>query len=136
MNYEKGFTLVELLAVLVIIGIVGSLSVPIVRKSIGSYRQDLLKQQEENFLVSFKLWGSNNLEYLPSVNSDISASLDEVKGKTEKEYGRLILTYGDLVKEGYIEKSKNPVTKEYFLDTDYQFVVVKQGDGFKYTISK
>ncbi len=131
---KKGFTLVELLAVILIIGMLALIAVPIIRTSIKNYREQLLEHQEENFLIACKLWGSNHLELLPTLDDTSEATLSEVKNGSKTEFGVLVLTYGDLLDEGVIEETKNPVTQENFEANSYQFRITKQGESYNYTI--
>ena len=134
-DMKKAFTLVELLAVIVIIGVLVTISVPIVRSSLKGYRNQLLEKQEENILMAAKLWGSKNPTYLPTLNDSTKATLAEAKNGTKEEYGVLVLYYGDLLNENFIEKTKNPVTGEYFENQSYQIEITKQGESYNYTIS-
>lgn len=51
---KKGFTLIELMAILIVVGIIFTLSVPIVQKVINETRADTLLVSSEALLRAFK----------------------------------------------------------------------------------
>lgn len=93
---RKAFTLVELLAVLVILGIVSLITVPIVTKTIASSKESMYKNQVNEIEKVARNWFIKD-----SVMFDESI-------KTVK------VSVSYLVKEGYVESSKiiNPKTDE------------------------
>ena len=58
---KKGFTLVELLAVIIIIGIIALITVPIVLSVIGSSKQKALQNSAYGLIESGKIYYSNSL---------------------------------------------------------------------------
>ena len=99
-NKIKGFTLVELMGVLIIIGILMLIIIPVVGNVIKKQKEDQYYQQIANIELATKNMGSDNLAILPS---------------QEGEY--MYVTLGQLKSLGYIDNSIiNPITTETFSD--------------------
>lgn len=63
---KKGFTLVELLAVIVIIGIVALIAVPAVSRNIKESKQELYELQVQDINLAAKKWATDNYDELDS----------------------------------------------------------------------
>lgn len=59
-NMKKGFTLVELLGVIIILGIIGAIAIPIVQNSIKESGVNACKMQVESFIKAAKNYTSQN----------------------------------------------------------------------------
>ena len=93
---QKGFTLVELLSVIVVICVIGSIATSIVISYINSANKELLETQKSNIISAAKEWVIKNTDKLDEYHlNNTYVSLFELK-----EYG-------------YLENKKitNPVTK-------------------------
>lgn len=97
---KKGFTLVELLAVIVIIGVVTLIAVPAITKNISSSKERLYKVQVQDIELSAKKWATDSYE-----------SLD--KEYLNSSYVSIVM----LQELGYLSKEKiyNPTNKEVML---------------------
>lgn len=95
MAVKKGFTLVELLGVIILLGIVGLIVVPSITKLVKDARQDLYDNQVKTIEESARKWGIQNTELL---GRDTSTYI----GLTE------------LINDGFIEQDsvKDPRTSE------------------------
>lgn len=134
---KKGFTLTELLAVLVILGLVAAISYPVVNKSVEKYREKLLTNQENNIILAAKLWGNDNEELLPTNSANTTLiTYDELKVGTDIDYGVIKITYGNLITEKYIDRAKNPVTKVDIADDDYYVLIKKSTKKWSYELQK
>lgn len=58
---KKGFSLVELLAVIVILGLIALITVPIVLDSLNSTKSELSKEQVRQIESAARIWGTKNL---------------------------------------------------------------------------
>lgn len=58
---KKGFTLVELLAAIVILGLLTLITVPAVTKIVKDNKNDLYLSQLQSFRDSAKAWGADNM---------------------------------------------------------------------------
>lgn len=67
---KKGFTLVELLATITILGIIALLLVPTVTETLASFRQDSSESQKKTIVSAAKLWASDHRIDLPSTEGD------------------------------------------------------------------
>ena len=85
---KNGFTLVELLAVVIIIGILGVISIGIIMNSLGSAKSDIDEAQKEMLESTAKLYFDENF--------DIS---------TDTEY--VVCIKKHLVDNGYLEEYKD-----------------------------
>jgi prepilin-type N-terminal cleavage/methylation domain-containing protein len=89
---EKGFTMIELLAVLVILGILAAIAIPLTRTVIEEART--------------RAFLSNAISMKEAASLDMRAQL-----KAQQE-GEDPLDYGTLVKEGYLDPFSDPDTGE------------------------
>ena len=67
---KRGFTLVELLAVIVILGVIALIAVPLVFSSINSSKEGLYERQIDQLIQAGKNWGSKNNQELPKEIGD------------------------------------------------------------------
>ena len=71
MMIKKGFTLVELLAVIMILGLVGLIAIPTVTKVIKNSKQKLYDSQITMIEQSGKKWGIDNINRLSETQKNI-----------------------------------------------------------------
>ncbi len=115
MKKRKGFTLAELLAVIVILGIITSITVPIVTDQIDKYKTKVCVTQYDNILNAARSYGADHLTELG-------------KNKT--------ITLKTLNDDGYIDASnmKDPITKNT-ISQDLKIIIEKVGKKYKYFLS-
>ena len=105
---KKGFTLIELIGVVVILGLLTAFSIPALTKT---FRSSADKQYEE-YVKNITMAAEN---YFHS----------ETDGILTDTY---VITIRELVEKGYLEKELNPKTNEEPLDT-YYVSISKQENG-------
>ena len=89
---KKGFTLVELLAVITLLGIIALITVPVVENTNKKIKQKAYEKQKESLIISLKDYRTSNPELFLTTDS-------------------ITVTLADLVREGYIDSDvKNPKT--------------------------
>jgi prepilin-type N-terminal cleavage/methylation domain-containing protein len=88
---KKGFTLVELLAVIVILAVVAVITIPVISRVIKDTGNDVLKINKELMVKASESYYSINEELLPTVIG-----------------GKVLISLSDLVDNGYIKEIKNP----------------------------
>lgn len=138
MKKNKGFTLVELLAVLVILGIVALVSIPAITGSLKSYKYTLYETQIKNIENAARVWGSDHIYELPN-DENSSEEVTYSKSVTyPSNYKRLFITLGDLQNEGYIDKElksvKSKGNKEELISPDMIIVIEKSSNKLEYTV--
>lgn len=95
---KKGFTLIEMMAVIIILGIITLIAVPLVEKALSDIRQDAYKTQIENIRKGARQWGANHFYELP-----------------DNDGGTISVNLETLKLAGYVEKVLvNPKTNEEF----------------------
>lgn len=112
---KKGFTLVELLATITILGIIALLLVPTVTGVISNFRNDSSENQKKSIVAAAKLWGSDHRLELPTTEGEtMCVSVAELKN-------------------GYLEDDiVDPDTKEAI--SDHVGVEIKRvGKFYEYT---
>lgn len=115
---KNGFTLAELLGVMVLLALISLITVPAVTESLNSYKTKLCNSQIDQIISAAKSWAKDNMILLPENDKDTY----ELSLKTIVDYG-------------YIDKKvNNPVTnKEFDLD-DTVVVITKKKKRYIYTI--
>ena len=90
---KNGFTLIEILGVIVILGLISALIYPVINNVLNDNKQKLYDKQISNLEKIAYNWSIENTEILP------------------KE-GTYFLSFGKLQEDGYIKESdvKNPLT--------------------------
>lgn len=110
---KNGFTLVELLAVLVILAIIFVISVPLMTEILDQSKNTLYKKQIDTILDGTYDYSLKYLNYLPE-NNNVS-----------------YVTLGELKYEGIVDYDlTNPETNERFLN-DLVISISKVGTGYK-----
>ena len=114
---KRGFTLVELLAVIVILGILGLIIVPTVDRSIKDFRAEAYEDQLNNIILAARSWGADHPLELPLNDGDI-----------------ITITLGSLKNGGYVDVDiKNPTTNQLFPD-DMLIEIERKGNNYEYRI--
>ena len=111
---KKGFTLIEVLAVIIIIGIIAIISIPTVSQYIKNAENTTYKSYENSMKEATKNRITKCL-----VDNDSSCVLPEDINEKRQIY----LT--ELIDNGFLDEMKNPETKE-LCETDVSYVEVKK----------
>ncbi len=115
---RRGFTLAELLAVIVVLGLIAVITIPAVTKALGEYKVRLCNEQLKNIEEAARVWGSDNIFSLP-----------------EKSGDSIIITLDDLQKGGYIgKKIKNPKNSNNEVSKDLKITITKNNKKIVYTV--
>ena len=113
---KKGFTLAELLGVIVLLGALMLIIVPLVTSSMKDSKEELYNDQIESIKLSLALWMSDNQK--------------PKKGET------ITLTLSQLKEAGLVELDiKNPKTEELF-PNDMVLKIVNNNDIIEYVIEE
>ena len=113
---KKGFTLVELLGVIVILGIIATITVPLIQRTIIENTEEAYNDQVTSFERAAKNYVASDVYNMTNCQTKIcTVSLKELQ---EKGY----LQSGDIV---------NPITDENF-DMDNVVDITYDGDTFSY----
>lgn len=113
---QRGFTLAELLGVIVILGLLAVIVIPVVTETLNGYRTRVCETQVKNVIEAARVWGSEeeNLIKMPA---------DETESRT--------ITLAELQEGGYIDKNiKNPLDTNEFLEME--ITITKKGYKFYY----
>ena len=111
---KKGFTLVELLAVIVIIGVVALITVPSMAKNISSSKERLYKIQVQDIELAAKKWATDSYELLDKeyLNSSyVSITMLQQLGYLSKE--KMLNPKNKNIMQGCIEVAYNMNGKTY-----------------------
>lgn len=125
---KKGFTLAELLGVIIVLAIITLIAVPAITDSLDKYKKNLCETQVSYMISAARNWGAEHLLELPD------------EGEPP-----LTITVSELIKQGFMDGDKdalteedklkiiNPNTKEYF-QPDPVITITKKGKRLVYTI--
>jgi len=114
---KKGFTLVELLGVITILGLLGMVIVPVINHIIDENKESLYDSQINNIKISASNFVSENV-----------FSLDIETGESKG------ITLGKLKSMGYVDKNiKNPITRQFF-DDNMVIIITKTNTEYQYKV--
>ena len=107
---KKGFTLAELIGVIVVLSLICLITVPAIASVLKTNKKSLCETQLKNVLAAAKSYVSENLLSMPINDGDYK-----------------IITIGDLIENGFIEENiQDPVTKEE-IDPEIEITIKKNG---------
>lgn len=111
---KKGFTLAELLGVIVLLGALMLIIIPLVSNSMKDSKEELYNDQIESIKLSLELWMSYNQR--PDIGETITLSLSQLK------------------EAGFVELDiKNPITEELF-PNDMILKIINNNNIIEYEI--
>ena len=116
---KNGFTLAELLGVIVLLSLISIITIPAVTDSLNNYKGKICKTQLDQIVSAARAWANDNVLKLPTENG----ATYTVNLETLSEYGYI---------EGTIE---NPVTKKNFDQKTTKVVITRSGKRYTYQIS-
>lgn len=115
---KNGFTLIEILAVIIIIGVVSLITMPVVQRNITKSRQQAYNNQIDNIVKAAKDWSSENLRNLPENNNE-----------------KLNISLEMLMSLGYLEDNLvDPLTDKYF-SPDTVITIEKNNNNYRYKVN-
>jgi len=80
MNNRKGFTMVELLAVIVILGILMAISIPAVSRWVNRSKNENLESQKQTLIMASKSYAQANKGILPKeIGSSVAIKVTDLR---------------------------------------------------------
>ena len=114
---KKGFTLVEIIGVVVLLGVIAAITVITINGTLNNSKEKLYNTQIENIIKGARIWASTNVLKLP---------------EAEGEY--VIVNLGQLKETGLIDKDiTNPKTQEKFKN-DLEIKITLVNKDYSYDI--
>lgn len=114
---KNGFTLAELLGVIVILGIIAIITTTTVGRSLRNSHYETCLVQEKNIIEGAKSWAIDHSRELPNAG------------------GTKAVTFKELQDNGYIEDNlKNPMTSEVYSSETKVNIYSSEGTSYEYTV--
>lgn len=135
MRVNKGFTLVELIGVVVILGLISLIAIPTITSSLKKYKESLYKDSLDNIVQAAKNWGAENIGKLPN-KAGTNVSMDYPEIDIETDYSTLYITLQQLSEEGFISSEiKNPKNGNLYC-TKARLTITKTNSGYTYELEE
>lgn len=114
---QKGFSLIELLAVTVILGLIITIVTPVISTILKNNKKSLYNRQLESITESAATWGADHMNKLPDKGKEVTITLEELQNG------------------GYADKElRNPLTNELFDGKSTQVVIKNENGVLKYDV--
>ena len=128
MKNNKGFTLIEIIGAIIILGILLIIAVPYMNRNLETFREDYYNSIEETILASGKNFYTDNRKYLPS--SFLESSKVSINTLESQKYMDEILDYegNSCNKDSYVIVIKKSKTAY-----DYYLCLICEGDNYDTT---
>ena len=123
LNTKKGFTMVELLGAIVILGILTTLSVTAIQGLMKKAHENYYKSQESSMVAAARNYAEKNKQYLPKVNGQTTyISLESLSDKK----------YLDKVMDDNKKTCdlKNSYVQIFYYDNDYYYTPYLKCDNY------
>lgn len=126
---QKGFTLIEMLAVVILLGILLGIAVPSYQKYISNSRQRSYKTAEQSLVNAAT---DAMLECVNHMSSEecVNKTMPQQEGDSTR------ITLRELIDLGYMNRIKDPKKTSQFCDSEKSYAYVKKNkleDGGGYT---
>lgn len=121
---RKGFTLVELLAVIVIIALLGLVVSTSVVKIINNSRQDMYENQILSIKNAAEVWGGENINLLPNEGECIYMTLGYLKNYGLIDDNVLDSRTNDKINDDLKIKITNNINNNYKSNIKYEVDVI------------
>lgn len=155
---KKGFTLIELMAVLIVLAIIGAIATTQVFSSLNSTKIKLCDNIMNDIEEAAKTWAGENLYLLPTNSSldntvkllkkDDSKSWDksnlyiddqnkqqDLKDIDSDTYNTLVIKLGMLQDNSYIDKDiKNPISNSKKITSDLEINITYKNNNYEYNV--
>ena len=113
---NKGFTLTELIGVIVLLGIIALIAVPIINSTITNSKSKAYNAQVFSLEDAGKKWGVENTKFLPADTNRCNISIAELVTLGYIEDDKTIDPRDNTEMHGTIEISYTDTTKTYHYD--------------------
>lgn len=116
---KKGFTFIEMIATMVILGVISLIATPMILNQLEKRKEDLYEIQINNIELALKSWANDNKESLP-----------EKSGET------ITLTLLQLKQSKFIDSNiVNPITNKLLPD-DMTLTITKNKNSYIYEVNE
>ena len=114
---KKGFTLVELLAVIALLALFALIAMPVVDNILDKQKERIYKSNIETIKDALKNWANENISFLPESGEELNIALEDLKD------------------EGLIDRNfKNPKTKKCYANSN-TFKIKNVNDVYIYEVN-
>ncbi len=114
---NKGFTLAELMGVIVIIGVIAIIATVAIDRSIKNSRYETCLAQEKNIIEGAQTWAIDHPRELPNAG--------EIK----------MISITTLQNEGHLEILTSPMTNKVFSETTSISITSSNGTSYEYAVN-
>lgn len=116
--FQKGFTLAELMGVIVVLSIIAIVTTITVDRSIKNSRYETCMTQETNLIEGAKMWAIDNASSLPGANASRTLPISTLRNG------------------GYIESDlKSPMTNALYSSGTKVTITSSNGSDYTYTVT-
>lgn len=104
---KKGFTLIEMLAVIALLGIIGAISFPIVTREVNKSKEKTYQTQINYIEGAAKRWGVKNNDLLSTDGTSITVNIQTLKKDGFLENTNIIDPRTNRIIDGCVEITYN-----------------------------